>query len=140
MAGGDSRRAAKLEVDEAEGDVSMRSNSKSEIEIISSDDEEANEDLSLKVVEKALLKRAFMLAENQSTVFDDFRVGRGDVVDLPSSSSQARKAVLASTSDSGVDASTDVKSRKVKKMKMKTEKVMLPFLFSGGLLVYSSSV
>ncbi|XVF06887.1 hypothetical protein REPUB_Repub06bG0089900 [Reevesia pubescens] len=119
-------KSAKFEIDE---DESGPLDSKPLVELSSSDDEEANEDLSLKIVEKALSVKAARLNERNDVVLDDRDVV--SVVDL-SSSSQGGSDV-AGTSGGGEEANLDLKSKKIvkrkKKKKTKIEKVI--FLEDG---------
>lgn len=115
----DKRKSAKFEVEE---NKSGALDSKTSVEASSSDDDEANEDLSLKIVEKAL-----SLNERNDIVSDDQHVV--SVVDLSCSSSQGRSDV-ACTSGGGEEADLDLKSKKIvkrRKKKMKIEKVKFFF-------------
>ncbi|OMO96523.1 hypothetical protein COLO4_15223 [Corchorus olitorius] len=89
---------------------------------LSSDDDEANEDLSLKIVEKALLMKAAKLNESKESASDD-----GDVVpvvNLASLSSPEAEIYVAGTSGVGDEvADLDLKSKKVVKRKKKKTKV-----------------
>ena len=130
MAKRDKGKSAKFEIEENE---SGPLDSKILVELISSDDEEANQDLSLKIIEKALSVEAARLNERNDTVLDDRDVV--SVVDLASSSSQGGSDV-AGTSGGGEEADLDLKSKKIvkrKKKKTKIEKVkilLLLFFFS----------
>ncbi|KAJ7960363.1 zinc finger CCHC domain-containing protein 7-like [Quillaja saponaria] len=70
--------------------------------VVSSDDEEANEDLSLKIVEKALLMRAAKLVSND-VVLDESTCQEGSVVDLPYLSSREAEIVAEPSRVNGVE-------------------------------------
>lgn len=119
----DKRKPAKLnDIEEDESRLS-----KSVKELGSSDDEEANEDLSLKIVEKALSKRSDKLIENGTADFDagsDIRV-----VNLTSVSSQEAEVILSGVTVADREEADDMKNegngkkkKKRKKRKSKIEK------------------
>lgn len=94
---------------------------------LSSDDEEANEDLSLKLVEKHLLRRAVRLGEDDgdAVVRDE---SKNDCALGPSSSFKLESEVVVSgpsgASGEAVEDGTSNKKRvKVRKKKKKIEKV-----------------
>ncbi|GKU93698.1 hypothetical protein SLEP1_g7272 [Rubroshorea leprosula] len=120
MAMRDKRKEAKLDFEEMEEDESRLSNSRSVIELGSSDDDEANEDLSLKIVEKALSKQASKLTEDGISAFnasDDVTVVR-----LSSSSSPEAEVPVASASGNDREEAGDMKSeRNVKKRKKQNQ-------------------
>ncbi|EOY10094.1 PREDICTED: protein AIR1 [Theobroma cacao] len=124
MAKRDKGKSAKFEMEENE---SGPLGSKQVLEISSSDDEEANEDLSLKIVEKALLVKAAKLNERNDAVSGDRDVL--SVVDLTSSSSEEGEADVAGTSGVAEEADFDLKVNKTvtikKKKKTKSEKVII---------------
>ncbi|XVE90444.1 hypothetical protein DITRI_Ditri20bG0078200 [Diplodiscus trichospermus] len=114
-------KSAKVEIEENE---SGPSDSKPLI-LLSSDDEEANEDLSLKIVEKALLVKAARLNGENGVCSDDRDVV--SVVDLVSTSSHGGSDVDG-TNGGGEEANLDLKSKKIvrrKKKKTKIEKVII---------------
>ncbi|XWS58737.1 hypothetical protein CRYUN_Cryun08bG0059900 [Craigia yunnanensis] len=117
MAKRDKGKSAKFEIKENE---SGPLDSKSLVDLSSSDDEEANEDLSLKIVEKAISVKAARLNERNDTVTDDRAVV--SVVDLACSSSQGGFDV-ADTSGDGEEADLDLKSKKIVKRKKKKTKI-----------------
>ncbi|GLT60960.1 hypothetical protein SLA2020_336980 [Shorea laevis] len=124
----DKRKGAKLEFEEMEEDESRLSNSRSVIELGSSDDDEANEDLSLKIVEKALSKQASKLTEDVSSAFN-----AGDdvtVVRLSSSSSPEAEVAVASASGTDREEAGDMKSesnfrKKKKQNQTKIDEVII---------------
>ncbi|XP_021678263.2 protein AIR1 [Hevea brasiliensis] len=104
------------------------------IEVSSGDDEEANEDLSLRIVEKSLLMRAAKLVPNDNdavVLCDDDNLAKNDsgVVGVSGGdggSGERKVLELASSSSMEVEAAvkdpTSVKKRKKKKIqKMETE-------------------
>ncbi|MBA0869571.1 hypothetical protein Goshw_030457 [Gossypium schwendimanii] len=112
-------KSAKFEVEENE---SGPLDSKPLMVLSSSDDEEANEDLSLKIVEKALLVKATRFSEGYHGVSGD--PGVVSVVGLASSSRGGSD--VAGTSGGREEADLDLESKKIvkrKKKKTKTEKV-----------------
>ncbi|KAH1031817.1 hypothetical protein J1N35_043991 [Gossypium stocksii] len=112
-------KSAKFEIEENE---SGPLDSKPLMVLSSSDDEEANEDLSLKIVEKALLVKATRFSEGYHGVSDD--PGIVSVVGLASSSRGGSD--VAGTSGGREEADLDLESKKIvkkKKKKTKTEKV-----------------
>lgn len=118
---------AKLDHQEDEGEASS---SKSFIFLSSSDDEEANEDLSLKIVEKAI-KRAAM--RDQDAILD----GRSIVVDLVSSASEEAEEVTYRNGPTGDDDAA-VKGKKGSRKQRRTnknlenkEKTVSIFIFSA---------
>ncbi|GLT69603.1 hypothetical protein SLA2020_417410 [Shorea laevis] len=127
MAKRNRRKAAKVDNEEIEEDESGLSNSKSVLYLGSSDDDEANEDLSLKIVEQALLKQAAKLNESRSAEFDV----QNDVtvVDLSSLSSPANEIAAAGGAGAVREEIGDMKSdsivKKRKKKKTKSEKVIV---------------
>lgn len=131
MAKKDKGKSAKFEMEEDDaGPLDL----KSLIEISSSDDEEANEDLSLKIVEKALLMKAARLSGGNDAA-SDYRVVP-PVVDLASSSSHGESDV-AGASGGGEEADLELKSKKIakrKKKKTKIEKVKIFLLLFFQLL------
>ncbi|KAK8532204.1 hypothetical protein V6N13_131539 [Hibiscus sabdariffa] len=110
-------KSAKTEIEE---DESRPLDSKSLVVLSSSDDEEANEDLSLKIVEKALLVKAARFGEGNHGASEDR--GVSSVADLASSSSRGASDV-AGTSGGGEEADLDLKSKKTVKRKKKKTKV-----------------
>ncbi|KAJ8750143.1 hypothetical protein K2173_014058 [Erythroxylum novogranatense] len=126
------KHAAKADARDYEEDDGPKRNSS--VLVVDSDDEEANEDLSLKIVEKAMIMRAARLNQNDNdnVVVLDYEppkddigvvkggesagdgVGDSGVVELTSSSSLETEAVA--TDISGVK-----KKKKKKKMKIKSE-------------------
>ncbi|MBA0626674.1 hypothetical protein Godav_004302 [Gossypium davidsonii] len=111
-------KSAKFEIEENE---SGPLDSKPLMVLSSSDDEEANEDLSLKIVEKALLVKATRFSEGYHGVSDD--PGVVSVVGLASSSRGGSD--VAGTSGGREEADLDLESKKIvrrKKKKTKTEK------------------
>ncbi|KAG8472950.1 hypothetical protein CXB51_035048 [Gossypium anomalum] len=111
-------KSAKFEIEENE---SGPLDSKPLMVLSSSDDEEANEDLSLKIVEKALLVKATRFSEGYHGVSDD--PGVVSVVGLASSSRGGSD--VAGTSGGREQADLDLESKKIvrrKKKKTKTEK------------------
>ncbi|GMI84552.1 hypothetical protein like AT3G43590 [Hibiscus trionum] len=110
-------KSAKIDIEENE---SGPFDSKSLTVLSSSDDDEANEDLSLKIVEKALLVKASRFDEGYHGASDDR--GVVSVVDLASSFSRGGTDV-AGTSGGGEEADLDFKSKKFVKRKTKVEKV-----------------
>ncbi|GLT44344.1 hypothetical protein SLA2020_182490 [Shorea laevis] len=127
MAKRNRRKAAKVDNEEIEEDESGLSNSKSVVYLGSSDDDEANEDLSLKIVEQALLKQAAKLNESRSAEFDV----QNDVtvVDLSSLSSPGNEIAAAGGAGAVREEIGDMKSdsivKKRKKKKTKSEKVIV---------------
>ncbi|XP_022742378.1 protein AIR2-like isoform X1 [Durio zibethinus] len=117
MAKRDKRKSAKFEIEEQD---SGPLDSKPLMVLSSSDDEEANEDLSLKIIEKALLVKAARLNEGNDSVSDDQEVV--SVVDLSSSSSHDGVDV-ARTSGGGEDTDLDLKSKKIVKREKKKTKI-----------------
>ncbi|XVF56572.1 hypothetical protein PTKIN_Ptkin06aG0131900 [Pterospermum kingtungense] len=118
----DKRKSAKREIKE---DQSGSLDSKTLEKLSSSDDEEANEDLSLKIVDKALSVNAARLSERNDTRPD----GRDivSVVDLACSMSLGGSD-MAGTCGGGEEADLDSKSKKIvkrRRKKMKFEKVIL---------------
>ncbi|MFQ6643313.1 hypothetical protein Gotur_017947 [Gossypium turneri] len=112
-------KSAKFEIEENE---SGPLDSKPLMVLSSSDDEEANEDLSLKIVEKALLVKATRFSEGYHGVSGD--PGVVSVVGLASSSRGGSD--VAGTSGGREEADLDLESKKIvkrKKKKTKTEKV-----------------
>ncbi|XVF42927.1 hypothetical protein PTKIN_Ptkin01aG0404000 [Pterospermum kingtungense] len=109
MAKKEKEKSAKFEMEE---DESRSLHSKPLIEISSSDDDEANEDLSLKIVEKALAVKAARLNRGTDAASDD-----RDAVPMVN---------LASSSSLG-ESDLDLKSKisKRKKKKTKVEKVII---------------
>ncbi|KAE8713323.1 hypothetical protein F3Y22_tig00110213pilonHSYRG00305 [Hibiscus syriacus] len=115
-------KSAKLEIEENE---SGACDSKSLMVLSSSEDEEANEDLSLKIVEKAILVKAARFDDRNHDASDD--PGVASVVNLTSSSSLGGSGV-AGTSGGSEEADLNLKSKKsVKRRKKKTivEKVTI---------------
>ncbi|KAE8678950.1 Detected protein of unknown function [Hibiscus syriacus] len=110
-------KSAKIEIEEGE---SGPLDSESLMVLSSSDDEAANEDLSLKIVEKALLVKASRFDEGNHGASDD----RGviSVVDLAPSSSRGGTDV-AGTGGVGEEADLDLKSKRSVKRKTKKTKV-----------------
>ncbi|XVE62280.1 hypothetical protein DITRI_Ditri06bG0105300 [Diplodiscus trichospermus] len=106
-------KSAKFEMDNESGPL----DSKTLVELSTSNDDEANGDLSLKIVEKALLAKAARLNE---------RNGKdGDIVsavDLACTSSLGGSDVT-STSGGGEQADLDLKSKKIVKRKKKETKI-----------------
>ncbi|KHG05142.1 Cellular nucleic acid-binding [Gossypium arboreum] len=112
-------KSAKFEIEENE---SGPLDSKPLMVLSSSDADEANEDLSLKIVEKALLVKATRFSEGCHGVSDD--PGVVSVVGLASSSRGGSD--VAGTSGGREQADLDLESKKIvrrKKKKTKTEKV-----------------
>lgn len=99
------RSKAKLDLRE---DEEGANSSKSVICLSSSDDEEANEDLSLKIVEKAM-KRASRIDHDDAVL-----AGRGAVIDLGSSLSEGVE-VITDWGGPTTDEDVEVKSKKKKK-------------------------
>jgi len=99
------KRKAKIKVIEEEEEEKP----KKFVAEVSSDDEEANEDLSLKIVEKSLLMRASRLAENGNgfVVLDDGGGRDGGAVEIESTSSMEAESASA--------GSRGVKKRKKRK-------------------------
>lgn len=117
-------KSAKFEIEENE---SGPLDSKPLMVLSSSDDEEANEDLSLKIVEKALLVKAARFSEGFHAVSDD--PGVVSVVGLASSSRGGSD--VAGTSGGREETDLDWESKKIvkrKKKKTKIEKVKFLFL------------
>ncbi|KAL4340891.1 hypothetical protein GQ457_08G014140 [Hibiscus cannabinus] len=110
-------KSAKIGIEENE---SGPLDSKSSMVLSGSDDEEANEDLSLEIVEKALLVKAARFDEGIHGACDDGSVVY--VVDLASSSSSGGTDV-AGTSGGSEEADLDLKSKKLIKRKTKKTKV-----------------
>lgn len=99
------KRKAKIKVIEEEEEKPKKF-----VAEVSSDDEEANEDLSLKIVEKSLLMRAARLAENGNgfVVLDDDGGDRdGGAVEIESTASMEAESASA--------GSRGVKKRKKRK-------------------------
>ncbi|KAK3205533.1 hypothetical protein Dsin_019579 [Dipteronia sinensis] len=122
-----SSRQKQIEKMESERFDEVEEKLKSVIEA-SSDDDDANEDLSLKIVEKHLLMRAARLAQNDADIV--FCENKNDsVVDLSSSSLLESVVVVAGGSSGSNDDATigDVKSnkKKNKRKKKKIEKTQL---------------
>ncbi|KAK9280150.1 hypothetical protein L1049_013837 [Liquidambar formosana] len=103
--------------------------SKSVIQLSSSDEEEGNEDLSLKIVQKAMSRASTRKTKAKTTqskgVLDESNSNGGvrslGVVDLSSSSSQDGEAIMDRSGSNGgaADAKNNKKSKKVKKKKNK---------------------
>ncbi|KAL4340685.1 hypothetical protein GQ457_08G014180 [Hibiscus cannabinus] len=110
-------KSAKIEIEENE---SGPLDSKPSMVLSGSDDEEANEDLSLEIVEKALLVKAARFDEGIHGASDDGSVVY--VVDLASSSSRGGTDV-AGTSGGSEEVDLDLKSKKLIKRKTKKTKV-----------------
>ncbi|KAE8664741.1 chromatin remodeling complex subunit [Hibiscus syriacus] len=110
-------KSARIEIEENESGLL---DSESLMVLSSSDDEEANEDLSLKIVEKALLVKAARFDEGNHGASDDR--GVVSVVDLAPSSSR-RGTDVAGTSGVGEEADLDLKIKKSVKRKTKKTKV-----------------
>ncbi|XP_021892639.1 zinc finger CCHC domain-containing protein 7-like isoform X2 [Carica papaya] len=108
------KRKGKFDAEDGEGN--------NDVVILSSDDEEANEDLSLKIVEKALLKRAVKRDQKVGSVFEDSN--GSSIVDLCSSSSQETDDYLAGPDGVSSEAVAVVREKnKVRKKKMKKVEV-----------------
>ena len=105
------RQKPKAKIDHQEDEEGANS-SRSVIYLSSSDDEEANEDLSLKIVEKAM-KRASKTDHNDAVL-----AGRSAVIDLGSSPSEAAE-VITDRSGPTTDDDAEVKSKKKKSRKEK---------------------
>ena len=105
------RQRPKVKMDPRE-DEDAANSAKSIIFLSSSDDEEANEDLSLKIVEKAM-KRASRMGHDDAVL-----AGRSALIDLGSSPSEEAEVI---TDWSGPTTDDDVET-KSKKKKSKKEK------------------
>lgn len=105
------RQKPKAKIDHQEDEEGANS-SRSVIYLSSSDDEEANEDLSLKIVEKAM-KRASKTDHNDAVL-----AGRSAVIDLGSSPSEEAE-VITDRSGPTTDEDAEVKSKKKKSRKEK---------------------
>ncbi|XP_022718589.1 protein AIR1-like isoform X2 [Durio zibethinus] len=119
-------KSAKFEIKENEwGPL----DSKPLIVLSSSDEEEANEDLSLKIVEKALSVKAARLNEGNNAGLDDR--GVVSVVDLVSSSSQGGSDVTG-ISGGGEEGDLDLKRKKIIKRKKKKTKIQRAIITEDG--------
>ncbi|KAM1116350.1 hypothetical protein TB2_006758 [Malus domestica] len=118
------RQRAKLdwdELSEEELEQIHKYPSKSAAEHSSSDDDEANEDLSLKIVEKALLMRATKLApDNNADVSGE---PSGGLVELPSSSPSPEDEVAGAVLDTKKVRRKE-RMKKIKKMKIEDQAVL----------------
>lgn len=131
------RQKAKLdrdEVSEEERELTNQNPSKSAAEQSSSDDDEANEDISLRIVEKALLMRAAKLAPDKNAAV--LGEPSGGLVELPSSSSSQEAEVAAADLETKKVRRKERK-KNIKKMKIEDQAVsdfrLLLCLFLGKL-------
>ncbi|PQQ04897.1 protein AIR2 [Prunus yedoensis var. nudiflora] len=107
------------EVSEEERNLAEKNPSKSVAERNSSDDDEANEDLSLKIVEKAMLMRAAKLAPDNDVVLGE----PSGLVELPSSTSLQEAEVASADLETKTVRKRERKKR-IKKTKIEDQAVV----------------
>lgn len=108
--------------------------------LVSSDDEEANEDLSLKIVEKHLLMHAAKLVQNDDDDDNNDVVLDGQKVDLSSSSLLESEIVTAGSSRINDETVIDDKKSDNKRIKVKKKKKKIEKMENGGQSVIAKEV